>query len=104
MTAQTLCIRLIAPPAGPRVSAQTTNFGVGETNPTGLVWHNGQLYMTGSVTDGLHTLDTATGVAALITSSGPDDDDLSGVASHNGELYVTTRNTDPDTDTDTGRF
>ena len=74
-------------------------FGVSETTPGGLAWHNGRLYMTGSGTNSLYTLDTDTGQATLvatgnqITGSSATARQLSGVASHNGELYVTTTTT-----------
>ena len=72
----------------------TTRFGVGETEPRGLSWHNGQLYMTGNNANGLYTLDTVTGEATPITNNGPGT--LHGVASHRGELYATTSTDDID--------
>ena len=70
-------------------------FGVSETAPQGMTWHNGRLYMAGHSTNSLYTLDVATGEATLIATvaqiTGSDDPDLklSGVASHEGDLYVT---------------
>ena len=74
-------------------------FGVSETDPRGIGWHKGQLYMTGG--GGLYTLDIVTGEAVRVVTSdqltgrvGSDHGDsgalfLDGVASHDGELYVT---------------
>ena len=76
-----------------------SQFGISETGPRGMAWHNGKLYMVGHSTDSLHTLDTVTGEATRvatrtqITGSGGPDRVLSGVASHNGDLYVTTTTT-----------
>ena len=68
-------------------------FGVSETAPRGIGWHNGQLYMTGG--GGLYTVDVVTGEAVRVAGESQliGDDvsavSLSGVASHDGELYVT---------------
>ena len=74
-------------------------FGVNETDPRGLTWHNGQLYMTGSSPGGLYTLDITTGEATRIIGDAPVT--LMGAASHNGELYVTANTY---TTTATGHF
>ena len=77
----------------------TVAFGVSETIPGALTWHNGQLYMTGFGTNSLYTLDTDTGETVLvvtgtqITGSHPTTRRLSGIASHNGHLYLTTTTT-----------
>ena len=65
-----------------------TRFGVNETDPHGLTWHNGQLYMIGDSTKSLYTLDITTGAATRIVSDAPDT--VKGIASHNGELYAVT--------------
>ena len=67
-------------------------FGVRETYPFGMTWHNGQLYMAGNVSDALFTLDITTGKATRIIRDVPDR--IYGVASHNGELYATTQTYD----------
>ena len=64
-------------------------YGVGETDPRGLTWHNGRLYMTGDTANSLYTIDTITGEATRLTSGGVTGS-LLGVVSHDGELYVTT--------------
>ena len=67
-----------------------SRFGVNETGPRGLAWHDGQLYMTGSTANSLYTLDIVTGEATRVASSDSSLGTLLGVASHRGELYVTT--------------
>ena len=90
-----------------------TEFGVDETSPRSLAWHNGQLYMIGNDTGSLYTLDVITGEATRVGGSGVAGGSgmaggngvsgssgmaggsgvpvgLSGLASHNGELYATT--------------
>ena len=57
-----------------------TAFGVGETTPSALAFHNGTLYMGGG--GGLYTLNTTTGVATLVGGF-----QHRGLASHNGTLY-----------------
>ena len=78
-------------------------FGVGETDPRGLAWHNGRLYMTGDTSDSLYTLDVVTGEATRLTSGGVTGS-LLGVASHDGNLYVTTSAYQADDDTYAGRL
>ena len=69
-----------------------TQFGVGETIPSALAWHDGRLYMTGSGNDSLYTLDSTTGEATLVVTRrqlNSQSFEISGVASHKGELYLT---------------
>ena len=80
--------------AATRIAA-TAAFGVSETDPRGLAWHNGELYMVGGATQALYTVDIATGEAVLAATlaqitGGKASVELSGVVSHNGALYVTT--------------
>ena len=75
--------------------AAVTGFGVSETDPSGMAWHRGELYMVGRATDSLYTVDITTGTAALVATASQllnnkANTALSGVASHNGALYVST--------------
>ena len=45
-----------------------SQFGIAETAPSGLAWHNGRLYMVGFGTNSLYTIDSATGEASLVAS------------------------------------
>ena len=49
-----------------KVITTTTEFGVGENLPTGLVWHKNKLYMVGQATDALYTVDPGTGAATRV--------------------------------------
>ena len=82
----------IATPVG-----NADKFGVSESTPARIAWHDGQLYMTGADTESLYTLDILTGEATLVATKaqliGGDNEDgrfLSGITSHEGDLYVTT--------------
>ena len=44
-------------------------FGISETDPRGMAWHNGQLYMAGHKTNNLYTLNTTTGEATLVATN-----------------------------------
>ena len=74
---------------------RVAEFGVSESDPRGLAWHNGLLYMVGGSANSLYTLDMNTGEAALVAAAAQLTGSrlplqLGGVASHDGDLYVTT--------------
>ena len=74
-----------------------TAFGVGETSPTGLAFHNGTLYMVGLTTRALYTVNTTTGVATRVgsaTNFGIGENSPLGLASLNDNLYMTGSSTD----------
>ena len=67
------------------------DFGVGESNPSGLAYHNGTFYMVGGSNDALYTLNPTTGRAARVgsaTAFGIGETVPTGLASHNGTLYM----------------
>ena len=67
-------------------------FKVSEFDAVGLTSHGGKLYMVGSGTDRLYTLDTDTGVATRVGTSnnfGVSRSTPSCLASHGGTLYLT---------------
>ena len=75
-----------------RVGAQTS-FGVGETFPGGLAAINDTLYMAGTTTDHLYTLDTGTGRATQRSTTanfrfGVGEGGPSGLADIGGTLYM----------------
>ena len=51
-----------------QVGSLADGFGVNETNPAGLSYHNSNLYMIGNSTDRLYTLNITTGAATEITT------------------------------------
>ena len=68
-------------------------FGVEETSPTGIASHNGVLYMIGSQTRKLYTLNPETAIATAVSSSVTNfgtniSDRRTGLASHGGVLYT----------------
>ena len=66
-------------------------FGVNERFPQGLAFHNGTLYMVGSGSDVLYTLNTTTGVAKRVGSSnqfGVNERFPQGLASDGTNLYM----------------
>ena len=70
------------------------DFGVDETSAVSIASHGSPavLYMIGSDTDALYTLDAATGMAARVGSSqafGVDEHKPSELSSHAGSLYMT---------------
>ena len=82
-----------------RASRVTTEsqLGIGETSPLGLASHNGNLYMVGTVTDALYTLDIPSGVANRVGNSfrfGVNESSPTSLASHNGTLYMVGGSTD----------
>ena len=87
----------------------STNFGVGETGPNGIAFHNGTLYMVGVLNDALYTLNTTTGMATRVGSATIFGDIFenapSGLASHSGNLYMVgdTREILSTLDTTTGK-
>ena len=70
----------------------STNFGVGETAPQGLAFHNGVLYMVGNENEALYTVDTTTGQATRVGNAfrfgAADENNPEGLTSHNGTLYM----------------
>ena len=75
-----------------RVGTSVPGFGVGETDPSGMAWHNGELYMIGRTTDALYTLDPYTGEAmrvdADVAQFGVGEGLPQDLASHGGNLYM----------------
>ncbi len=65
-------------------------FGVGESQPTGLTSHDGQLYMVGTAGNALYTLDPETGAAARVSTMNFNVEGISpqGLASHEDRLYM----------------
>ena len=74
------------------VDANTTAFGVSESNPAGLAWDGSTLYMVGTSGDRLYTVDRATGVAtavdANITDFGVSEGAPTGLAWDGSALYM----------------
>ena len=74
---------------------EADDFGaVNETHPYAIASHGSpaKLYMIGSTTDSLYTIDTDTGAAARVgaaTGFGVGETQPAGLASHNGQLYMT---------------
>ena len=61
--------------AGPRYTGRATRvgrsvqLGVGERSPAGMTWDGTTLFMVGTTTDALHTVDRITGVATRVGSA-----------------------------------
>ena len=94
---------LSPPPPPPRAGAAlqepglaarigtATKFGVKEGVSHGLASHGGTLYMVGSDTDALYTVNPTTGVATRVgtaTKFGVNEGNPTGLTSHDGTLYM----------------
>ena len=87
-----------------KVSSTTTDFGVGEDMPTGLVWHKNKLYMVGKTTDALYTVDPGTGAATRVGIHhrfGIREDEPWGLASDGSTLHMVGSALDHDDDEQT---
>ena len=87
-----------------KVSSTTTDFGVGEDMPTGLVWHENKLYMVGKTTDALYTVDPSTGAATRVGIHhrfGIREDEPWGLASDGSTLHMVGSALDHDDDEQT---
>ncbi len=94
---------LSPPPPPPRAGAAfrepgtatrvgtATRLGVNEGWMFGLTSHNGTLYMAGTTTDALYTVNPSTGRATRVgtaTKFGINEDHPTGLTSHQGKLYM----------------
>ena len=83
-------VRAGAPGVATRVGS-ATRFGVSEGAPNGLASHGGSLYMVGSDTDVLFSLDPTTGIATQVGSAssfGVGESIPQALGSHGGSLYM----------------